>query len=1483
MTSGSRRFAGLLLLTTALAHGWLAPDHRTHAPVLGLLFVAFAVAGTLLAGLLLTTGQGLAPAGGLCVLAIGAYLLSRTVGLPAHAHDIGDWSDPLANVCLACEAAVVALGLRARRTRRTRSGALVAAALLGLTMAAAPAATAAPPSDHRHETAPTTEHGSHLGAQGLVLAAAADLAAPATGPSRCPARAPRRTYDLVAVGVDLPLNRYGDHDPDGRAYVLAQDLDRLRAQERATISARRTPSAVPVSLGLQDDAIQPLTLRVRPGECLLLTLRNDLPDEPVSLTLRGAALRSSPSGEAAVPGRPDADVSPGATHEYFWAVPDAQPEGTHYFHSAPGDRALGRQQTSHGLYGAVIVEPAGADWLDPATLAPLVTGWAAVITAPGRAPFREFALFYAEVGDETFQPLDRDGAPLPQAESLSGAYRPGARALNYRSEPFYRRLALLQQRTGRVDDSLSYSSYAFGDPATPIMRTYLGDPVTQRVVHAGSETAHVHHVHGGSTRWRRQPGEGPTGATSGLDKHPPLLPGPSERVDSQTLGPSETYDVEDECGAGGCQQSVGDFLFHCHIAHHYFAGMWGLWRVYNTLQDGPRSTDELPPLAALPDRPVRAAVDSSGLGLTPKALDALLRKVLPPPGRPSGYDASVWDWVRSGTTVLGEPEDPTTWPGHRGGPAIRRPVLFDPVTSKPAYPMLRPHLGRRPPFAPAHSPAPYLDPAAGTALPAPGASGPASLCPSGTRRRPLGIRAIEVPLPLNVRRNLWDPEGKLFVLQQHEAAIRADPDLRRPLTLRANAGQDCLDVTLTNALTDARDPHGFSKVSLHVHFVQFDVQGSDGVVGGFNYEQTIRPYAAGSRLGSAAPAGARSLRLPGRYARGALLGVGMERADGPEIVEVAGSSGGLVTLTSPLVRGHAAGEAASPEFVRYRWYPDVQFGTAFFHDHVNAILGQPRGLYGSLVVEPPGSTYTDPRTGKPVDSGAVADITTDQPTSVDVRGSFRELVTYLADDHPLTSLGRDTGGDLNLRVEALPDRPDPSHPFTGSTPETALLTAHVGDPVVLRSLVGASNEVHTLHLDGHTFRVEPWSTRSPPVSTVALGISERFDLSTTAGGPRRQTGDFLLANGRLGKLQSGSWGLLRVAPPGDDAVLPLAGRTAEPPLPVCPAGAPRVEVSLSAVEAPLPMLGGARGLALVATDGGPPTRPLVLHATVGDCLHLRLRNTAPRPVGLTADPLASAAVGSATAPAGGQSDVLLYADPSVGATVALLRDAVDPVATLRQGLYGAIVIHPRGSRWTASPDGVTAVVRAPGQPARREFTVFLHDGDQAIGTHRMPYTRTVDGLAAISYGTPPSAAAGPVLDAFVGDPVTLNVLAPASEQTQVFSVDGHTWPSEPGTRGTTHLSAVTLGGLQAVRLDLDGGAGPLTGEFRYGNARLPYDVAGMTGVLRVHPRGTQVPSLHPLAAGSRSSTTPMAVAVGAGLLGLLGAAALRRRRQRATA
>src|SRR5262249_584921 len=143
--------------------------------------------------------------------------------------------------------------------------------------------------------------------------------------------------------------------------------------------------------------------------------------------------------------------------------------------------------------------------LDPATGGELRAGWAAIIQPSSGPSFREFVLFYHEVGNERFRLLDKAGQEITQVDPFTSAYRPGARALNYRREPLMKRLKLQQERFGRFDVSQAYSSYVFGDPATPIARSYLGDPVKERVVHGGSEVFHVHHVHGGSIRWRRQP------------------------------------------------------------------------------------------------------------------------------------------------------------------------------------------------------------------------------------------------------------------------------------------------------------------------------------------------------------------------------------------------------------------------------------------------------------------------------------------------------------------------------------------------------------------------------------------------------------------------------------------------------------------------------------------------------------------------------------------------------------------------------------------------------------------------------------------------------------------------------------------------------------------------------------------------------------------------------------------------------------------
>ena len=249
--------------------------------------------------------------------------------------------------------------------------------------------------------------------------------------------------------------------------------------------------------------------------------------------------------------------------------------------------------------------------------------------SPGEgSDFREFSIFYHEIGNERFALLDADGIPNPSIDPIVHSYRPNGRAINYRSESFFRRMGETENQVPfylnwSADEAEAYGSYSFGDPAMPIPQSYVGDPAKYRLLHGGSETFHVPHLHGGGIQWQRQQdvGEGQSNFTAidaGLTKEFESSM-PSSGNDSQTIGPSETYELEIGCGSGGCQDTAGDFLFHCHVASHYISGMWHFWRVYNTLQDDLGKTDLLAVLAELPDRQggmQRAVTSTDLLGTT---------------------------------------------------------------------------------------------------------------------------------------------------------------------------------------------------------------------------------------------------------------------------------------------------------------------------------------------------------------------------------------------------------------------------------------------------------------------------------------------------------------------------------------------------------------------------------------------------------------------------------------------------------------------------------------------------------------------------------------------------------------------------------------------------------------------------------------------------------------------------------------------------
>lgn len=1087
-------------------------------------------------------------------------------------------------------------------------------------------------------------------------AGVATAATPSAGSgSVCPATAPVKHFDISAIDIKTPLNRDGDNNPAGKLFILDSKIPAARAEEQSQ----------QVSNGLHDDPIQPLAIRANEGDCVTIHFTNSASGGNFGLHIDGLITNTAGDG---IGNNGGSGVAEGSSTDYTYFVPNNRAmEGAHYLRPGPGFR----EAVGNGLFGEFVVEPPGSTYFDSVDGSPLTSGFEAMIVpGDGQASFREYVLMFHTIGNDNEVLFDKNGAALPQVDDLTDTYRPAAFAINDRSEPFRHRVAINSKELAD-----GYSSYPFGDPSTPNPRAYLADPTKFRLTNGGAEKFHAFHLHGGGIRWRQDPVSDPTWnyADTGLQKDPVTLETPSMRNDSQAIGPGESYNLEIEGGAGGVQQTVGDLLFHCHIVKHYVAGMWSFWSVFNTKQ---------PDLATLPGRtPPPDAVTSAeligktfnGTTITAQNLAQWVTPQLPPQGvRQNDQDAEVLDWTidnsdPSAPLVLNEPEDLTSIPDSYnvipGHPNLRlgdqldpnlgghRPILmFDPLNGRPAYPVLRTHVGDRPPFSPnGHSGAPYLGEnanAAPTSSVDPFANRVDGLCPQGRFLRKFNIVAITKPIAKNAVD--VDPNGEIYVLADHKDAVLANQYTDDPLAIRADQG-DCVAVTLTSELTDAGDFGGFSKVNIHIHHVQFDIQGSDGVIVGFNYETAVRPYKAEDpQITANAPAGATSLTLSStaKFQNGEFIGVGLG-TDQIQVEKITSINGLTVTIDKPLTISHPAGEWAGAEFVQYRWYPDVVLDNIFFHDHVDAIHSWIHGLVGMFIVEPAGSTFTDPQTGLPRDSGSIVDIHTKTPLSPGlVDGSYREMAIWTIDDN-----NDDVDpGTLNNRTAPLSRRQDQNERFSSykyGDPSTPLPQLYPGDTLVVRTINVGPN-VDTLHFDGARylpeFRMTDPSTGQHNAQfsdTLTYNDSERFTLvlGGDASGPTSKPGDYLYTNGDGRHVQQGDWGIVRVldgkspnllplpgnSPPANSATVhagPASGGGGPNPPPTtdpgnpCPATAPIHTFNVSAVDMNTGNLRmGFKVTSSSATAGNAsggsssdPAAPMVLHVAAGECVVVNLTN-----------------------------------------------------------------------------------------------------------------------------------------------------------------------------------------------------------------------------------------------------------------------------------
>ena len=211
-----------------------------------------------------------------------------------------------------------------------------------------------------------------------------------------------------------------------------------------------------------------------------------------------------------------------------------------------------RNHRYHGLFGAVIVEPAGAVWYRNFSRIRDPFAEQAVVTAPGVESFREYAVFIQngirllDAQGNLIQTASADGEPVDPEDT-------GEKGYNYRSERFANRLEQ-DSRIWKV-----FSSRLHGDPATPVWRAYPGDRVIFRTMMPADKPRNVSFaVHG--HLWKEQPKDS-------FSREIPI---------QGAVSIGNRYDMELKNGAG----CPGDYLYRSgSFGWDVESGMWGIFRV----------------------------------------------------------------------------------------------------------------------------------------------------------------------------------------------------------------------------------------------------------------------------------------------------------------------------------------------------------------------------------------------------------------------------------------------------------------------------------------------------------------------------------------------------------------------------------------------------------------------------------------------------------------------------------------------------------------------------------------------------------------------------------------------------------------------------------------------------------------------------------------------------------------------------------------
>ncbi|MHB1152875.1 MAG: multicopper oxidase domain-containing protein [Eubacteriales bacterium] len=356
-----------------------------------------------------------------------------------------------------------------------------------------------------------------------------------------------KVFELALVQADIVYNSYGWHDPQGRFFVLKEDIEKygtlknyIKEIEKGNIKP------------------EPLVIRANAGDCIEIRLTNLLPKYLEESAFQLKTLTDI-AGYHIHLVKFDTIVADGGSNgwnniagaeqcetliERFYANEELH---TVFFH----DHLSANSHQQHGVFAALVIEPAGSKYLDPKTGDELKSGTQAVIHTGTGEYYREFALF---VHDFALL-FDKNGNPLNPPEHPGSDDDPGVMGINYRAEP-------LRERLNAGDDpAYVFSSYIHSDPATPVLKTYPGEPMVIRLIDGAHEEQHAFNMTGLS--WKKE-----------------ITNPVSPMVQEQTIGISEAFNIKiDE------YYSCGDYLYYFGGMDDLWLGLWGIIRAYKEPQE----------------------------------------------------------------------------------------------------------------------------------------------------------------------------------------------------------------------------------------------------------------------------------------------------------------------------------------------------------------------------------------------------------------------------------------------------------------------------------------------------------------------------------------------------------------------------------------------------------------------------------------------------------------------------------------------------------------------------------------------------------------------------------------------------------------------------------------------------------------------------------------------------------------------------------